>query len=53
MGVAVLLAIIFSGVQKHPFGYVSGDEPLVTLIPAQGTTYVAGKSLEAGRDVKY
>ncbi|RPD53679.1 hypothetical protein L226DRAFT_480597 [Lentinus tigrinus ALCF2SS1-7] len=44
MGLAVLLAIIFSGVQDHPFGYIPGVEPLVTAIPVKGTTYVAGMS---------
>ncbi|KAI0691081.1 transmembrane amino acid transporter protein-domain-containing protein [Cerioporus squamosus] len=44
MGIAVLLAIIFSGIQDHPFGYIAGEEPLVTVIPVKGTTYVAGMS---------
>jgi hypothetical protein len=44
MGMAVLLAIIFSGIQHHPAGYTPGDEPIVTKIPAAGTTYVAGMS---------
>ncbi|TFK51216.1 hypothetical protein OE88DRAFT_1514559 [Heliocybe sulcata] len=44
MGIAVLLAIIFSGIQAHPFGYIAGEEPLVTSIPVKGTTYVAGMS---------
>ncbi|TFY75238.1 hypothetical protein EWM64_g8775 [Hericium alpestre] len=44
MGIAVLLAIIFSGVQDHPFGYISGQEPLVTAIPVKGTTFVVGMS---------
>ncbi|KAL0571542.1 hypothetical protein V5O48_010418 [Marasmius crinis-equi] len=44
MGIAVLLAIIFAGVQKHPFGYVEGDEPIVTIIPVPGTSFVAGMS---------
>jgi hypothetical protein len=42
MGLAVLLSIIFAGVQKHPSGYISGHEPIVTVIPVKGTTYVAG-----------
>lgn len=45
MGTAVILAIIFSGIQDHPFGYVIGQEPLVTSVPAKGTTYVAGTPL--------
>jgi len=44
MGIAVLLAIIFSGIQSHPFGYIAGQEPLVTAIPVKGTTYVMGMS---------
>ncbi|KAJ3746157.1 transmembrane amino acid transporter protein-domain-containing protein [Lentinula detonsa] len=44
MGIAVLLTIIFSGVESHPFGYIAGQEPLVTAIPIPGTTYVAGMS---------
>jgi hypothetical protein len=43
-GLAVLLAIIFAGIQKHPAGYVAGSEPIVTLWPVAGTTYVAGMS---------
>lgn len=42
MGLAVLLAIIFAGVQDHPFGFIVGEDPIVTVIPAKGTTYVAG-----------
>ena len=42
MGIAVLLAMIFAGIQDHAFGDVVGDEPLVTVIPVKGTTYVAG-----------
>jgi len=50
MGLAVLLSIIFAGVQKHPFGYIPGQEPIVTVIPVKGTTYVAGwSSLLNGR----
>ena len=44
MGIAVLLAIIFAGIQDHPFGYIAGQEPLVTRLPVPGTTYVAGMS---------
>ncbi|KAA1473228.1 hypothetical protein DENSPDRAFT_839676 [Dentipellis sp. KUC8613] len=44
MALSVLLAIIFSGVQSHPFGYIAGEEPLVTAIPVRGTTFVAGMS---------
>lgn len=44
MGLAVLLSIIFAGVQKHPSGYILGQEPIVTIIPIKGTTYVAGMS---------
>ncbi|KAF5391199.1 hypothetical protein D9757_003160 [Collybiopsis confluens] len=44
MGIAVLLTMIFSGVQSHPFGYIPGVEPLVTAIPVAGTTFVSGMS---------
>ncbi|KAI0033224.1 transmembrane amino acid transporter protein-domain-containing protein [Vararia minispora EC-137] len=45
MGIAVLLAIIFSGIQDHPFGYTAElGEPIVTVIPVKGTTYIAGMS---------
>jgi hypothetical protein len=37
MGIAVLLAIIFSGVQSEPFGF-TGEAPLVTTIPVKGTS---------------
>ncbi|KAI0743430.1 transmembrane amino acid transporter protein-domain-containing protein [Daedaleopsis nitida] len=44
MGIAVLLAIVFAGVQDHPFGYIAGEEPIVHLFAPKGTTYVAGMS---------
>ena len=44
MGIAVLLSMIFAGVQDHPFGFIVGQEPLVTRLPVAGTTYVAGMS---------
>lgn len=44
MGLAVLLAIIFAGIQDHPFGYIEGDEPTFTAFPAPGTTFVSGMS---------
>jgi len=44
MGIAVLLAIIFSGVQSEPFKF-TGEKPIVTVIPVKGTTYVMGTSL--------
>ncbi len=44
MGIAVLLAIIFAGIQDHPAGYIAGDEPIVHLFAPKGTTYVAGMS---------
>ncbi|KAK7035767.1 kinase domain-containing protein [Favolaschia claudopus] len=44
MGIAVLLAIIFSGIQDEPFGYVNGEPPIVTKFPAAGTTFVTGMS---------
>ncbi|KAJ6582831.1 transmembrane amino acid transporter protein-domain-containing protein [Mycena sp. CBHHK59/15] len=44
MGIAVLLAIIFSGIQSEPFGYIPGKAPLVTKFPVAGTTFVSGMS---------
>ncbi|GLB42688.1 putative transmembrane amino acid transporter protein [Lyophyllum shimeji] len=44
MGLAVLLAIIFAGVQSHPAEYISGAEPIVTAFPVAGTNYVSGMS---------
>ncbi|KAJ3876405.1 transmembrane amino acid transporter protein-domain-containing protein [Lentinula edodes] len=43
MGIAVLLAIIFSGVQDFPPGF-TGQLPIVTVIPVSQTTYIAGMS---------
>ena len=44
MGLAVLLTMIFSGIQSHPAGYIAGEEPLVTAIPVAGTTFISGKA---------
>lgn len=44
MGMAVILAMVFAGIQDHPFGYIPGQEPIVTVIPVKGTTYVMGMS---------
>ncbi|KAJ7702220.1 transmembrane amino acid transporter protein-domain-containing protein [Mycena rosella] len=44
MGIAVLLAIIFSGIQSEPFGYIPGESPIVTNFPVAGTTFVTGMS---------
>ncbi|KAI1784526.1 transmembrane amino acid transporter protein-domain-containing protein [Ganoderma leucocontextum] len=44
MGIAVLLAIIFAGVEDHPYRWTPGDDPIVTLWPVKGTTFVAGMS---------
>ncbi|KAJ7684567.1 transmembrane amino acid transporter protein-domain-containing protein [Mycena polygramma] len=44
MGIAVLLAIIFAGIQSEPFGFVDGEPPLVTKFPVAGTTFVTGMS---------
>ncbi|KAJ7491160.1 transmembrane amino acid transporter protein-domain-containing protein [Mycena latifolia] len=44
MGLAVLLAIIFSGIQSEPFGYIDGKPPIVTKFPIKGTTFVSGMS---------
>ena len=44
MAIAVLLAMIFAGIQDHPFDYIAGSEPIVTAIPVPGITYVMGMS---------
>ncbi|KAG6852968.1 hypothetical protein C0991_007811 [Blastosporella zonata] len=44
MGIAILLTVIFAGVQSHPAGYIAGSEPIVTIIPIRGTTFVQGMS---------
>ncbi|KAJ7460949.1 transmembrane amino acid transporter protein-domain-containing protein [Mycena galericulata] len=44
MGIAVLLAIVFSGIQSEPFGYISGEPPIVSKFPIAGTTFVSGMS---------
>ncbi|KAJ7632115.1 transmembrane amino acid transporter protein-domain-containing protein [Roridomyces roridus] len=45
MGIAVLLAIIFSGIQDEPFGFVAGEPPLVTSFPvAANLGFVSGMS---------
>ncbi|KAF7986703.1 hypothetical protein HWV62_20230 [Athelia sp. TMB] len=44
MGLAGLFAIIFAGIQDHPAGYIAGAEPLVTVLPVKGTSYVVGMS---------
>ncbi|KAJ7107919.1 transmembrane amino acid transporter protein-domain-containing protein [Mycena epipterygia] len=43
MGLAVLLAVIFSGIQPHPAGF-TGEAPIVTSVPVPGTTFVVGMS---------
>jgi hypothetical protein len=53
MGTAVILAIVFSGIQDHPFGYIAGQEPLVTAIPVKGTTYVSGMCKFLICNIKY
>lgn len=41
--ISVLLAAIFSGIQKHPAGYdPEMGEPIVTAIPTKSTTFVTG-----------
>lgn len=45
MGIAVLLAIIFAGIQSEPFGYIAGEAPIVTKFPVAGTTFVTGEDL--------
>lgn len=43
--ISVLLAAIFAGVEDHPAGYSAElGEPEVYIIPAKGTTFVAGTS---------
>lgn len=42
MFLAVLLAIVFSGVQSHPAGFIEGEPPKVYLFPPKGTTFVQG-----------
>lgn len=42
MGIAVLLAIIFVGIQDHPFGYVEGQGPTVHVVAEKGTGFVLG-----------
>jgi Na+/proline symporter len=44
MFIAVLLAVVFVGIQDHPGGYKEGIEPIVTNFPLPGTTFVAGMS---------
>ncbi|KAL6301470.1 transmembrane amino acid transporter protein-domain-containing protein [Sparassis latifolia] len=44
MGIAILLCIIFAGVQDHPFGFIAGQNPIVTAIPIKGTSFVSGMS---------
>jgi hypothetical protein len=44
MGLAVLLAIIFAGIQGNPAGFIAGQAPIVTKWPLPGTTYVSGPS---------
>ncbi|KAK4946655.1 hypothetical protein LTR66_014265, partial [Elasticomyces elasticus] len=40
--ISVLLATIFAGIEAHPNGYPKFGEPTVLIIPAAGTTFVAG-----------
>lgn len=40
--VSVLLAAIFAAVEDHPEGYPKFGEPVVLVVPAKGTTFVAG-----------
>ena len=41
--VSLLLGMIFSGIEKHPFQWsVEKGQPIVLLIPATGTTFVQG-----------
>ncbi|KAM7183603.1 amino-acid permease [Rhypophila sp. PSN 637] len=40
--VSVLLATVFAGVQTHPAGFEDGNDPIWTVVPSKGTTFVAG-----------
>nr|OQN98326.1 hypothetical protein B0A51_18745 [Rachicladosporium sp. CCFEE 5018] len=40
--VSVLLATIFAGIEPHPKGYPAMGEVVVLIVPAAGTTFVAG-----------
>ena len=40
--ISVLLAAIFAGIEAHPDGYPKFGEPTVLIVPAAGTTFVAG-----------
>lgn len=40
--ISVLLATIFAGIEAHPAGYPMYGEPTVLVVPAAGTTFVAG-----------
>lgn len=42
--ISVMLAAIFSGIEKKPAGYPSLGEPNVLVVPASGTTFVLGMS---------
>ncbi|KAF8492258.1 transmembrane amino acid transporter protein-domain-containing protein [Gautieria morchelliformis] len=44
MGIAVLLSLIFVAIQDHPFGFIEGKDPIVTMFPIKGTTFVSGMS---------
>jgi hypothetical protein len=47
MGIAILLAIIFAGVQDHPLGY-EGGPITVTAFPVESVTFVQGKDFRYG-----
>lgn len=42
MGASVLLVVIFSGVQTHPFDF-TGEAPIITVWTSSGTSYVSGE----------
>jgi hypothetical protein len=45
MFISVVLGMIFSGVQDHPFGWpASGNQIIASAWPQPGTTFVAGMS---------
>ncbi|EIM83528.1 uncharacterized protein STEHIDRAFT_101802 [Stereum hirsutum FP-91666 SS1] len=43
MGASVLLVVIFSGVQTHPFDF-TGEAPIITVWASAGTSYVSAMS---------
>ncbi|KAJ5975072.1 neutral amino acid permease [Penicillium waksmanii] len=43
--ISILLAVIFAGIQDHPFGWTEAKgDPVIRNFPAPGTTFVQGMS---------